>query len=200
MVSSKKENYKTRIEVLLNKVFIPAGYHMTKPVELYSVPESPKYDALVFSLNGTNISYRKAKITPDRPGAFLAVWQRPNASESNTNKPIPLKAEDLDYLLVEVQKHIGIAEPSEPLKKPKTGLFLFPVSVLIEKGIVSSETQKGKTGFRVFPPWSQDRGVVGTKVFSESGKKTQRWQASYFIEVAENGAIDHAKLNKIFSH
>ncbi|WP_392339283.1 MepB family protein [Moritella marina] len=61
---------------------------------------------------------------------------------------------------------------------------------------MSSEQSKGKTGFRVFPPWSQDRGVTGTKVFSESGKKTQRWQFPYFVEI-DDGLIDPKKLNEI---
>ena len=79
-------------------------------------------------------------------------------------------------------------------------MFIFPVSVLIKKGIVSSLKSKGKTGFRVFPPWSQDRGMVGTKVFSESGKKTQRWQIPFFLKIDENGLIDSYELNELLNH
>ena len=80
------------------------------------------------------------------------------------------------------------------------GMFIFPVSLLIKKGIVPSTKNKGKTGFRVFPPWSDDRGVAGTKVFSELGKKTQQWQLLYFLEIDDDGLIDLCKLNNILNH
>jgi len=37
------------------------------------------------------------------------------------------------------------------------------------------------------------------KVFSESGKKTQRWQLPYYIEIDNNGLIDSCNLNKILN-
>jgi len=181
------KNYRDEVESLLRKYFSPLGYKITKAVELDSVPENSKYEALIFSLNERRIVYRKGNVTPDRPGAFLSVWQRPVLETDNGNKPIPLKSDELDYLFIQVED------------ESDRGLFIFPVATLKEKGIVSSATKKGKTGFRVFPPWSQDRGVVGTKVFSESGKKTQRWQLPYFIEIAEDGSIDAGELTKIFS-
>jgi len=139
-------------------------------------------------------------VTPDRPGAFLAVWQRPSSPSINGTKPIPLRFNELDYLFVQVERHPDALNSTEPMQGSNNGMFIFPVSVLIEKGIVSSEKSKGKTGFRVFPPWSQDRGVVGTKVFSESGKKTQRWQLPYFLTIDEGGIIDPRELNRVFGH
>ncbi len=191
-------SYSEALQSLLMSEFIPAGYKITKNIVLDPIPESSKYDAMSFGMDNKNIVYRKGKVTPDRPGAFLAVWQRPSASSVN-NKPIPLKQGDLDYLFVHVQEHSNLTTPGQSLTNPKCGLFIFPVSVLIEKGIVLSSSKKGKTGFRVFPPWSQDRGLVATKVFSESGKKTQRWQLPYFIKIDENGLINSCELNKVFS-
>jgi len=130
----------------------------------------------------------------------LAVWQRPSSPSINGNKPIPLRFNELDYLLVQVERHPDAVNSTEVMQGTKNGMFIFSVSVLIEKGIVSSEKSKGKTGFRVFPPWSQDRGVVGTKVFSESGKKTQRWQLPYFLAIDEGGIIDPRELKRVFSH
>jgi len=181
------KNYRDEVESLLRKYFSPLGYKITKAVELDSVPENSKYEALIFSLNERRIVYRKGNVTPDRPGAFLSVWQRPVLETDNGNKPIPLKSDELDYLFIQVED------------ESDRGLFIFPVATLKEKGIVSSATKKGKTGFRVFPPWSQDRGVVGTKVFSESGKKTQRWQLPYFIGIDKDGSIDSSELKKILS-
>lgn len=192
------ENYRDKLESLLVKMFVPAGYQITKKVELDPIPESSKYEALNFSINDMSIVYRKGKVTSDRPGAFLAVWKRPTSEDVNGNKPIPLRSSELDYLFIQVERHSTILEELEP--KSKCGMFIFPVSLLIEKGIVSSLKSKGKTGFRVFPPWSEDRGIVGTKVFSESGKKTKRWQIPFFLEIDENGLIDSSELNKLLNY
>lgn len=191
------KNYRDELESLLVNVFVPAGYQITKKVELDSVPETSKYEALNFSLNDKSIVYRKGKVTSDRPGAFLAVWQRPHSLDVTGNKPIPLTPNELDYLFIQVESHSNISEELE--QRSKYGMFIFPISLLIAKGIVSSVKNKGKTGFRVFPPWSQDRGISGTKVFSESGKKTQRWQIPFFVEIDENGLIDPYELNKLLS-
>ena len=192
------ENYRDKFESLLVKMFVPAGYQITKKVELDPIPESSKYEALNFSINDMSIVYRKGKVTSDRPGAFLAVWKRPTSEDVNGNKPIPLRSSELDYLFIQVESHSTILEELEP--RSKCGMFIFPVSLLIEKGIVSSLKSKGKTGFRVFPPWSEDRGIVGTKVFSESGKKTKRWQIPFFLEIDENGLIDSCELNKLLNY
>ncbi len=189
------KNYRDELESLLIKEFVPAGYQITQKVELDTIPESSKYAALNFSLNDRSIVYRKGKVTSDRPGAFLAVWQRPPSKDLNSNKPIPLTSSDLDYLFIHVESHSNISEGYE--HRSKYGMFIFPVSLLIEKGILASVKSKGKTGFRVFPPWSEDRGVVGTKVFSESGKKAQRWQIPFFLDIDENGLIDSCELKKL---
>jgi hypothetical protein len=191
-------NYCHEFNSFLIQEFFPLGYKVTKSVELDSVPENSKYEALNFSLDNRRIVYRKGKVTTDRPGAFLSVWQRPSSESNNGNKPIPLSSNDFDYLFVQVESHSNITEDLG--QSPKYGMFIFPVSILIEKGIFSSLKSKGKTGFRVFPPWSQDRGLEGTKVFSESGKKTQRWQLPYFLDIGTDGSIDSSGLLKILNH
>ena len=196
----KTKNYRDELEALLNKEFVSAGYAITKTIQLDPVPESAKYDALFFALNNKDVVYRKGKVTPDRPGAFLAVWTRPPVENIHGNKPIPFTSNELDYLFVQVESHSGVTANDELEQAAKSGMFIFPVSLLIEKGIVSSSKNKGKTGFRVFPPRSQDRGVVGTKVFSESGKKTQRWQLPYFLAMDKEGSIDSAALKKLLCH
>ncbi len=195
----KSNSYRDELESLLMKAFVPAGYKITKNTELDPTPESSKYKALSFSLDGQDIIYRKGKVTADRPGAFLAIWRRPPASITDSNKPIPFKNKELDYLFVQVEEHSNVTSTKESTNTPKSGMFIFPVSLLVKKGIVSSEKSKGKTGFRVFPPWSQDRGMAGTKIFSESGKKTQRWQLPYFVEI-DHGSIDIGQLIKIFDY
>jgi len=181
------KHYRDEVETLLIKNFVSVGHCITENVELDIVPENSKYHALTFAINKFKIVYRKGNVTPDRPGAFLAIWQRPTCDKSNNNKPIPLTSNELDYLFIHVESD------------SQQGMFIFPISLLIKQGIVSSSVKKGKTGFRIFPPWSEDRGVVGTKVFSESGKKTQRWQIPYFIEMDNEGNLDSGQLNNIFS-
>ncbi|NQZ90439.1 MAG: MepB family protein [Colwellia sp.] len=191
------KNYRDEFESFLIKGVIPAGYKITKAVELDPVPESSKYEGLVFSLDNKDIVYRKGKVTPDRPGAFLAAWQRPSLDNIDGNKPIPLKSDALDYLFIFVEEHSSLTTNELLVNRLKHGMFIFPVSLLIEHGIVSSTKNKGKTGFRVFPPWSDNRGIAGTRVFSDSGKKTQRWQLPYFIEINDDGLIDKCKLNNV---
>ena len=125
-------------------------------------------------MKNNKIFYREAKVTPDRPGAFLTLWQRPLAPEINNNKPIAIRSDQVEYLFVRVKE----SENDDA----REGIFIFPVSILIEKKILSSSGVKGKTAFRVFPPWSADRGSKGMKIFSESAKNTQKWQIRYFLE------------------
>lgn len=184
----------------LEQDFMANGYELTASVELDLVPESAKYHALNFSLNHQKIVYRRGKVTADRPGSFLAIWQRPSSPSFGT-KPIPLEESDLDFLFVEVERHASLSPQSD--NEPTQGLFVFPVNVLVAKGIISSTSlssqRTGKTGFRVFPPWSADRGADGTKVFSESGKRTQRWQLPYFVARDKSGQFDQSKLRQLLS-
>jgi hypothetical protein len=193
----KDRHYYNELTSILTRNFTPAGYKLTKAIELDPIPESAKYNGLILSLNEQKIIYRQGKITTDRPGAFLAIWRRPVLACTDNNKPIPLTHSDIDYLLVKVEDSI-LTNSDMLLNKQRSGFFIFPVALLIKQGIVTSKKSTGKTGFRVFPPWSQDRGDAGTKVFSESAKKTQRWQLPYFIEINDDGLIDSNQLNKIF--
>jgi hypothetical protein len=171
------------------------------------VAASAKYDGVTFSVAEQKIIYRKAKVTPDRPGAFLAIWQRPPLATTTNNKPIAFAAEQLDYLFVLVTSHVNESfsemnsgsDNKALFNSAQRGMFIFPVALLLEKGIVASSKSKGKTGFRVFPPWSQNRGVDGTKVFSASGKKTQRWQLPYFVAIDEKGLLATDKLPQLFT-
>ena len=184
---NKKEN-ENFISDLLDSL-IDGGYKLSKSIQVESLPEAKQYHGATFSLNGKKCVYRKGKVTADRPGAFLALWKRPD-SMSGSNKPIPLIEEDIDYLFIKVEEHSTVDQKHLLINKPKVGLFIFPVKLLVEKGFIASVKYKGKTGFRVFPPWSGNRGNHATKVFSESGKKTQAWQLPYFVDIAENGDIE----------
>lgn len=161
------------------------------PIQIDPIPENSKYCAMSFSIRDDDIIYRKGKVTPDRPGAFLTLWQRPDKT-STCNKPIALKSNQLDFLMIEV---------SEIQKEtPRSGIFLFPKKILINKKILSANGNRGKTAFRVFPPWSSDRGHIGMKVFSDSGKKTQKWQLPFFVEITPGQNNDQSSLARILNH
>ena len=100
---------------------------------------------------------------------------------------------------MKVQEKNVLSDDNQLTKKAKHGMFIFPVLLLQEKGIISSLKNKGKTAFRIFPPWSQDRGEKATQVFSTSGKKTQRWQLPFFIEITTDGLINSEQLNSLFN-
>lgn len=118
--------------------------------------ESHDYMACSFELNGKKIIFRKGKITPTKVGQFVTFWKREGAG------PImPFDFEDsFDSFMVFVKA------------ENKEGLFLFPKSVLLEKGILSLKGKGGKRAFRLYPPWD--------KADNAQAKKSQAWQLGYF--------------------
>ncbi|NRF32162.1 MepB family protein [Vibrio coralliilyticus] len=151
-------------------------------------PQNRQYEALAFSIDGQQILYRKGHVTPDRPGHFLTIWKRSDGEGPDSKKTRPFGKPDLDYLFVEVHDH----------QTSKQGMFIFPLTVLLKKGVVRSEKAKGKMALRVFPPWTSSRGEVKSQVFSESAKRTQRWQCEYFVWMENNVITDVEKFARLF--
>ncbi|MFQ3202170.1 MAG: hypothetical protein ACI87I_000466 [Pseudoalteromonas tetraodonis] len=182
--------------IILQNNFAPSGYKLPNADELIPHNQNAQYHGYAFTLNQKRIIYRKAKVTPDRPGAFLALWKRP--ADLSNFKPIPL-ANEFDYLLVAVSSD-GLTTSNNQVANTQSGFFLFPVELLVKKGIVTGRNQKGKTAFRVFPPWSESRALKGTGAFSNSAKVTQRWQCDYFLNQNQHGLVDLIKLNNILAN
>ncbi|MEZ8725169.1 MepB family protein [Vibrio cyclitrophicus] len=151
-------------------------------------PQNSKYEALEFSIDGKKILYRKGNVTPDRPGNFLSIWKRPDENSTDPRRTMPYEEHDLDYLFVKVSD----------CDISKRGIYIFPLTVLVNKGVVTSNKAKGKMAFRVFPPWTSSRGELKSKVFSDSAKKTQRWQSNFFLWIEDNEIVDLDKFNNIF--
>lgn len=116
----------------------------------------------------------------------------------SNSKPIPF-ANEFDYLLVAVSSD-GLTTINNQVANIQKGFFLFPVELLVKKGIVTGRNHKGKTAFRVFPPWSESRALKGTGAFSNSAKVTQRWQCDYFLNQNQHGLVDIIKLNNILAN
>lgn len=122
-------------------------------------PESKEYYACRFKLNGRNLLSRNAKITPKKVGQFVTFWKR---NGNGTIEPFN-EADQIDFYVVNVRT------------ANKFGQFVFPKSVLIEKGILSTEKKEGKRAFRVYSKWD----VVENK----QAEHTQKWQLNYFYKI-----------------
>jgi len=102
---------------------------------------------------------RTARITPTKPGAFVAVWTR---GEDGSTRPFTAE-ESLAGLLVFVED------------QDRFGVFQFTPVHLVSAGYVSSGLRPGKRGFRVYPAWCTD--------LNPQASRTQRVQAAAFTEL-----------------
>jgi hypothetical protein len=130
--------------------------------------ESTEYDACSFKLNGKAIVHRTAKITPTKVGQFVTIWKR---NSNRQTEPFHID-DDFDFIIISV-------------KNPNLfGQFIFPKSILVEKGIISDSYKQGKRGIRVYPPWDETT--------NKQAQNTQQWQLNYFIEIPNPA---HAEKN-----
>jgi len=134
--------------------------------------ESKEYEACRFELNGLRIISRNAKNTPKKVGQFVTFWKR------NANGPIkPFEEKDkIDFFVVNVRT------------EKEFGQFVFPKSVLIKKGIISTDKREGKRAFRVYPNWDT--------VNNKQAHKTQKWQMTYFYEI--NDSTDLRRIKELY--
>ena len=102
---------------------------------------------------------RTARITPTKPGAFVAVWHR-----SGDGSTKPFGADDsTSGLFVFVNE----AE--------RFGVFRFTTTHLMSLGVTQSELYPGKRGFRVYPAWCSG--------LNRQASRTQQAQSSAFSEL-----------------
>ncbi|MBF4982840.1 MepB family protein [Nonlabens mediterrranea] len=151
------------------KIYLKLGYNIS---QLHINKESTEYSACTFLLNDFHILYRTSKITPTKTGQFVTLWKRNLAGTIE-----PFNENDcIDYVIIQVQKD------------GKIGQFIFPKSVLIAKGILSTSRKDGKRGFRVYPIWD-----ITT---SKQAITTQNWQLKYFYTYSET--MDLSIITKLF--
>lgn len=137
--------------------------------------ESEEYGAFDFEMKGHRIKFRVGKMTPTKTGQFVTLWKR-----IGKGPILPYdRADPVDLFVISVRK-LGYF-----------GQFVFPKSVLCEKGIVSEGGQGGKRAMRVYPPWDS--------VESRQAKSTQAWQLLYFFEIPSNTGIDVQRICALFS-
>lgn len=151
------------LKIIKELVYDKCGFDLTNP-KLNQ--ESIGYGACSFELNGKTIEHRFSKITPTKIGQFVAIWKR---NDEGITEPYDI-ADNLDFLII-------TARSGENL-----GQFIFPKSVLAERGIITKKNKEGKRGIRVYPPWD-----IAT---NKQAKKTQSWQVSYFMTLKASDVTD----------
>lgn len=149
---------------------------------LHLNPESIEYNACSFELNEHKIEHRASKITPTKTGQFVTIWKR-----NNMGITTPFDFSDTtDFIVITSRRDNDL------------GQFIFPKSVLAEKGIISQNGKEGKRGIRVYPPWD----ITNNK----QAEKTQTWQTKYFLTIKDDkiNNLDFmknllAKTNKVLN-
>lgn len=161
---------KNTIKKKLEKIYKSGGLTFS---DYFQEIESKEYDASRFLIDGKQVICRKSKVTPTKLGQFVTCWKRKG------NGPIePFEQSDnFDFLVINVQA------------ANKLGQFVFPKSVLIDRGIISSSNKEGKRGFRVYPVWDIP--------ISAQAKQTQKWQLNSFFKIDRN--IDINAIKELYS-
>jgi hypothetical protein len=154
------EGFPASLEDFNRLVYQPCGFNL---ISFRLNKESAEYDACSFNLNGKQIQYRMSKITPSKAGQFVTIWKRNKDCQT-----APFDVSDNIHFIVVTS-----------VKGSSRGQFIFPASMMIEKGIFSQNKKQGKRGIRVYPPWD--------KTENNQARKTQAWQIKYFLSLnAEN--------------
>lgn len=152
-------------------LFDKCGFVLRNP---FPEKESANYNAHQFQLENLNVVFRTAKITPAKIGQFVTLWKRIG------NGPIqPFEFSDAVHLFVvsvETHNHLG--------------QFVFPKSVLLEQGVLTSNAREGKRAIRVYPPWDMP--------LSKQAQKTQRWQLKYYLDIPYDGSVDVSRAKILY--
>lgn len=137
--------------------------------------ESQEYQACVCKLNTFEVVHRFSKITPTKTGQFVTIWKR---NDKGITAPFDV-VDTFDFIVITSKC------------EEKLGQFVFPKSVLLEKGIISNNNASGKRGIRVYPPWDIPS--------SKQAIKTQNWQIPYFYLI-ENNSFDVESVKRLFNN
>ncbi|WP_430401594.1 MepB family protein [Fluviicola sp.] len=135
--------------------------------------ESVEYGACSFNLDEKKMVHRVSKITPTKVGQFVTIWKR---NENGITEPFD-SSDDFDFIAI-TSKSAG-----------NIGQFIFPKSVLVDKGIITQNGKGGKRGIRVYPPWDT--------VTNKQAEKTQSWQINYFVAIKNDNTMDFDLIRKM---
>lgn len=132
-------------------------------IQSYTVEkQNEDYGGILMTAKDATYRIRVAKQTPKKTGQFLTLWEK---DEKNQNRAY-MYDDFPDYLIIVCHSEEAI------------GLFKFSKQTLQEQGILKTNNQKGKMGFRVYPSWDVPQNSQATK--------TQVWQINDFILKSNN--------------
>lgn len=131
-----------------------------------SEEQNGEYESGQVTIGAERWRLRTARVTPKKPGAFVALWQR-NAQGDTC----PFEADKkIAGLLLFVRED------------ERFGVFWFTAEHLELLGITRSARHAGKRGFRVYPSWSTG--------LNRQAERTQRQQSGAFTELGAHCAAD----------
>lgn len=136
------------------------GDRYGEPGHPHPEEQNGDYESGIVSIGSELWRLRTARVTPKKPGAFVAVWMRDEAGETR-----PFGSDDAaDGLLVFVRE------------EERFGYFRFPAAQLESLGVSRSAGHPGKRGFRLYPSWSVN--------LNRQAARTQQAQASAFTRLS----------------
>lgn len=121
--------------------------------------QNSDYESAQLEINSQLWHIRTARITPNKPGAFLAFWRR---ALDGTTEPF---SDDDECIGLKVFVSEG----------DRFGVFSFTREHLLSLRVVSTPGALGKRGFRVYPAWCE--------ALNPQASRTQRAQAKAFAEL-----------------
>jgi len=160
------------LKIAKELVYDKCGFDITN-LKLNS--ESAEYGACSFDLNRKTVQHRVSKITPTKIGQFVTIWKR---NKDGITEPFNI-SDDLDFIIITSKCGDNF------------GQFLFPKSVLADKGIITNKGKEGKRGIRVYPPWDL--------VTSIQARKNQSWQTKYFLTIRNDNSTDIEMAKRILT-
>ncbi len=161
------------LKIAKELIYDKCGFYLANP-KLNS--ESAAYGACSFELGGKTIQHRVSKITPTKTGQCVKIWKR---NKSGITVPFDI-LDDIDFVIVTSKCGDNF------------GQFLFPKSILADKGIITKNGKEGKRGIRVYPHWDNTT--------SKQAEKTQSWQTKYFLTIKNDNSTDLEMANRLLIH
>jgi hypothetical protein len=169
--SSIINSFHNDLKIAKEGVYDKCGFILTN---LRLDVESKAYEACSFQLNGKFVQYRVAKITPTKTGQFVTIWKR---SSDGITEPFCV-SDNIDFIIISARSAGNF------------GQFIFPKSVLADKGIITQNGKAGKREIRVYPPWEI--------TINKRARQTQAWQMQYFLTIGRDDPIDLDLINRLF--
>lgn len=166
-------SFHSDLKAVKELVYDKCGFDLTDPK---LNPESLEYGACSFIINGKTIQHRVSKITPAKTGQFVTIWKR---NKDGKTEPFDI-SDDFDFIIITSRNGDNF------------GQFIFPKSVLADKGVITRNGKEGKRGIRVYPPWD-----IAT---NKQAGKTQSWQKKYFLTIKNDNTTDLELTKQLFTN